>query len=110
MPYIFFIFFGFKNVFLNGYLEVVNFIDFSIAVTDCSIVILRISGFALIALVSCSVVLVMMLGLSWRGGVVVTFVVNDLATNNHTGLMYIILFSNSLATPISQSINPNHLS
>ena len=64
MPYIFFIFFGFKHIFLNGYLEVVNFIDFSITVTDCSIVILRIHGFALIVLVSCSVVLVMMLGLS----------------------------------------------
>ena len=64
MPYIFFFFFGFKHIFLNGYLEVVNFIDFSITVTDCSIVILRIHGFALIVLVSCSVVLVMMLGLS----------------------------------------------
>ena len=30
-------------------------------------------------------------------------VVNDLATNSHTGLMYIILFSYSLITPISKS-------
>ena len=35
-------------------------------------------------------------------------VVNDLATNNHTGLMYTFLFSYSLVTLISQSINPNH--
>ena len=26
MPYIFYIFFGFKPIFVNGYLEVVNFI------------------------------------------------------------------------------------
>ena len=77
------IFFGFKTIFLNVYLEVVNFIDFlfhvsrnlsadvmfffSIVVTNCPIVILRISSFASIALDSRSVVLVMMLGLSWRG-------------------------------------------
>ena len=38
------------------------------------------------------------------------FVVNDLTTNNHTGLMDTILFSYSLVVLISQSINPNHLS
>ena len=37
-------------------------------------------------------------------------VVNDLATNNHTGLMYTFLFSYTHVTLISQSINPNHLS
>ena len=38
------------------------------------------------------------------------FVVNDLTTENHTGLMDTILFSYSLVVLISQSINPNHLS
>ena len=38
------------------------------------------------------------------------YTINDLATNNRTGLMYTFLFSYSLVNPISQSINPNHLS
>ena len=37
-------------------------------------------------------------------------IVNDLATNNRTGLMYTFLFSYSLVNPISLSINPNRLS
>ena len=47
---------------------------------------------------------------NFADGLYRTLVLNDLVTNNHTGLMYTILFSYSPETPISQPINPNHIS
>ena len=71
-------------------------------VTDCSFVILRISSFASIALVHCSVVP------SWYSvcpGRVAAVVANDLATNNHSDLMYsifILLLTSNCELTINQ--------